>query len=61
MAPMMEKPDAAHIEQFPEAREVAQDTEVNKLDDVRTDKHGFVLIPQPSRFKDDPLVCLALV
>lgn len=28
-----------------------------KYSDLKLDKHGLPLVPQPSRFKDDPLVC----
>jgi hypothetical protein len=30
-----------------------------KPGDLLRDRHGFVLIPQPTRFRDDPLVSQA--
>ena len=33
-----------------------QDEKGHHLTDIAVDKHGFPLMPQPSRHKDDPLV-----
>jgi len=35
-----------------------QTKELNRLQELKLDSHGLPLIPQPSRFKDDPMVRL---
>lgn len=41
-----------------EIMEPSDDSNISKseVDDLKLDKYGLPLIPQPSRFKDDPLV-----
>lgn len=47
--------ESAHAEVWPNA---ITETDAPEKEEVapRTDRHGLVLIPQPSHFKDDPLV-----
>lgn len=37
---------------------VSSDEEIQDVDSIKLDKYGFPLVPQPSQFKDDPLVSL---
>ena len=47
--------ESAHAEVWPSTITETDPTEKEEVAQ-RTDRHGLVLIPQPSQFKDDPLV-----
>lgn len=47
--------ESAHAEVWPNAVTETDQPEKEGLAQ-RTDQHGLVLIPQPSHFRDDPLV-----
>ncbi len=50
--------DADHVEAFPGASAAAKDVEQHpeKEAPVYRDSHGFALVPQPTGYRDDPLV-----
>ena len=49
--------DADHVEAFPGSSAAVHDGEPpEKEAPVYRDSHGFALAPQPTRFRDDPLV-----
>jgi hypothetical protein len=45
------------VELFDKPNEIAIESAApDKPDNIYRDRHGFALLPQPTRFKDDPLV-----
>lgn len=56
-----DKPEDLHIKEFRNEPEKALDAYVDQPDTLQRDRHGFVLVPQPSCFKDDPLVYIILI
>jgi hypothetical protein len=55
------KLESTHVEELADESEKQQKALPDKQDDLLRDRHGFVLMAQPSRFKDDPLVSVILV
>lgn len=49
-------PNAAHVEESASPFERSSKDSKEPVSDLKLDKHGLPLVPQPSDHKDDPLV-----
>lgn len=50
-------PNAAHVEESASPFETSSKDSKEPVSDLKLDKQGLPLVPQPSDHKDDPLVC----
>lgn len=55
-------PNAAHVEESASPFETSSKDSKEPVSDLKLDKHGLPLVPQPSDHKDDPLVrCIHVI
>jgi hypothetical protein len=51
-----DSPKSPSVDTDPEQRLSDKESESNSAAELKRDSNGLPLVPQPSRFKDDPLV-----
>ena len=55
-----DRPKSSSDDTDPEQRLSDKESESNSAAELKRDSNGLPLVPQPSRFKDDPLVSLLI-